>query len=345
MAEQTINVQTNNSVVLEICPTKLSGKCEKKYQRKTWEKIINAIDGLYNSGGGILILRYNRSPPRGHVRKCMRMLEQKIQDLVGPITLTFDIHTVEITPSSSQAHGEIKISVTTSTKTEHIITLSYHCCLPSSQQVMEILSSENVEKLRAFLLGNIRPQVKPTEPASYHSDFRKGKCVSLSESKTTQFKMLKAEPAKKITFADRLVGKGNKFSHYVSAFANYAGGNIYVGVDDDGTVKGEVINEREKKKVKDKIRTAIEKMLWPKKSEPADGNEDKRWDVHFEPVIDSETHKVVPSLYVVVVFIAQCRGGVFTEVPECYEIVDNQVQKIDFASWKKRIDPRLTKKG
>jgi hypothetical protein len=345
MAEQTIavGVQTNNSVVVEICPTKLSGKCEKKYQRKTWGKIINAIDGLYNSGGGILILRYNRSPPRGHVRKCMRMLEQKIQDLVGPITLTFDIHTVEITPSSSQAHGEIKISVTTSTKTEHIITLSYHCCLPSSQQVMEILSSENVEKLRAFLLGNIRPPVKPTEPASHHSDFRKGKCVSLSESKTTQFKMLKAEPAKKITFADRLVGKGNKFSHYVSAFANYAGGNIYVGVDDDGTVKGEVINEREKKKVKDKIRTAIEKMLWPKKSEPTDGNEDKRWDVHFVPVREGEN--VVPSLYVVVVFIAQCRGGVFTEVPECYEIVDNQVQKIDFASWKKRIDPRLTKKG
>ena len=158
--------------------------------------------------------------------------------------------------------------------------------------------------------------------------------------------MLKAEQEKKITFADCLVGKGNILSHDVSAFANYAGGHVYCGIKDDGEVEGEFIEEKEKKKVKVGIHNAIEKMLWPKTSEPADRNEDKRWDVHFMPVRDSETDNVVPSLYVVVVFIAQCQGGVFTEGAECYEIVDNQVQKVDFVgSWKKRIDPRLTEEG
>ena len=197
---------------------------------------------------------------------------------------------------------------------------------------------------RALMFGF--PPVTPIEPGSHHRHFTKGELVLFSEPKTTQFKMLKAEPEKKITFADRLVGKGNKFSHYVSAFANFAGGHMYCGIKDDGEVEGEFIDEKEKKKVKVRIHNAIEKMLWPKTSEPADRNEDKRWDVHFVPVRDSETDNVVPSLYVVVVFIAQCRGGVFTEGAECYEIVDNQVQKVDFVgSWKKRIDPRLTEEG
>ena len=217
-------------------------------------------------------------------------------------------------------------------------------CLPSNQQIMQISPSESVEKLRALLMDNIRPAVKPVESGSRHIDFVKGEFVSFSESKSTQFKMMKDEPAKKTTFADRLVGKGNKFACYVSAFANYAGGHMYIGINDDGKVEGESLNENEKQKVKKEIRKAINKMEWPKKSEPTDTNVDQRWDVYFQPVRDGKNN-VIPSLYVVVVFVAQCRGGVFTEGPECYEIVDNKVQKVDFASWRKSIDPRLTEKG
>ena len=343
MAEEKKSVESENStIVLEICPT-TPIKRVKTDQPTTWEEITKAIGGLYNSGGGTLILHYNTSPLPEDARKCMRMLEQKIQDFLGTITLSFDIDTIEIPPSPSHTHGGIKITVATSTKTEEINTSRYHLYLPGTQLVMEVSPSESAEKLIALMFGF--PPVTPIEPGSHYKHFTKDTLVRFSESKTTQFKMLKAQPAKKTTFADRLVGKGNKFSHYVSAFANFAGGHMYFGIKDDGEVEGEFIDEKEKEKVKVKIRTAIEKIKWPKKSEPADGNEDKRWDVHFEPVRDSETDKVVQSLYVVVVFIAQCRGGVFTEGPECYEIVDNQVKKIDFASWKKRIDPRLTEEG
>ena len=368
MAEEKMSVESENSVALEICPKTLS-KSVKIDQWNTWEEITKAIGGLYNSGGGTVILRYNASRLPEDARKCMRMLEQKIQYFLGTITLSFDIDTIEIPPSPSHAHGGIKITVTTSTKTEKIITLRYRLFLPSSQLVMEVSPFENAEKLRALMFGGF-PPVTPIKPGSHYRHFTKGTLVRFFESKTTQFKMLKAQPAKKTTFADRLVGKGNKFSHYVSAFANFAGGHIYFGIKDDGEVEGEFIDEKEKEKVKVKIHNVIAKMLWPKKREQVDGNEDKRWNVHFEPVTDSE-HNVVPSLYVVVVFVAQCRCGVFAEEPECYKIVGgnqvrkvdfaswkktfepecykivggNQVRKVDFASWKKGIDPRLTEEG
>ena len=155
---------------------------------------------------------------------------------------------------------------------------------------------------------------------------------------------MKDKPATQATFANRLIG--NKFPCYVSAFANYAGGHMFVGMDDKGKVDGEFLTEDEKEKVKKLIRKAIKKMKWPKESEPADENKDDRWDVHFEPVKDCEDN-VIPSLYVVVIFIAQCRpAGVFTEEPECYEIVDNhKVQKVDFALLKRAIDPRLAEEG
>ncbi|XP_028394619.1 uncharacterized protein LOC114518823 [Dendronephthya gigantea] len=80
-------------------------------------------------------------------------------------------------------------------------------------------------------------------------------------------------------------------------------------------------------------------MIWPKNSKPAD----QRWDVFFEPVMNN-TENAIPQKYVVVVFVAQCRGGVFTEEPECYDIINNKVHKIDYSSWVQRIDPCLALK-
>ena len=339
--DRQIMAEKINFLVVEISWTELR---EKHNQRTKCAEIANAVDALYNSGGGTITLPYNSPASREDVENCIRMLEQKIQEFLGTITLTHDVRFNKIPPSSSQAHGAMEIEVATSTKTERMASLSYHICLPSNQQVMEISPSESVEKFRALLMDNIRPAVKPAESGSHHTRFVKDELVSFSESKLTQFKMMQDKPVKKTTFANRLVGKGNKFPCYVSAFANYAGGHMYIGINDDGKVEGESLNENEKHKVKKEIRKAINKMEWPKKSEPTDTNVDQRWHVYFEPVRDGEDN-VIPSLYVVVVFVAQCRGGVFTEGPECYEIVDNTVQKVDFASWKKSIDPRLTEEG
>ena len=96
------------------------------------------------------------------------------------------------------------------------------------------------------------------------------------------------------------------FLHYVSAFTNCVRGDVYVVIYVKGKLEGQFLTEDEK---------------------------------------DSEGN-VIPSWYVVVVSIAQCRGGVFTEQPKCYKIANgDRVQIVGFASRKKTIDPRLTEEG
>ena len=44
-----------------------------------------------------------------------------------------------------------------------------------------------------------------------------------------------------------------------------------------------------------------------------------------------ENSKPIPSTFVIVIYIAPCLGGMFTEVPECYEMVEGKVKKMLFA--------------
>ena len=76
--------------------------------------------------GGTLILRYYRSPPHGHVKKCVAIIEQKILEILGIVTLSFDIHIEKVPFSTSKAHGEIKIIIETSIKTECIAPIAYN---------------------------------------------------------------------------------------------------------------------------------------------------------------------------------------------------------------------------
>ena len=145
-------------------------------------------------------------------------------------------------------HGKMKIIVTTTTKTEHMIPLSYKMYLPSNLQVMEILPHENVEKLRRLLVENTR-SVTAIKSGSHYKNFVRGTIATFSESKITRFKKVKDKPSTQTTFADRLINK--KFPCYVSAFANYAGGYMYVGIDEEGKVEGEFLTEEEKRKSKE----------------------------------------------------------------------------------------------
>jgi hypothetical protein len=75
-------------------------------------------------------------------------------------------------------------------------------------------------------------------------------------------------------------------------------------------------------------------MIWPEQiGQPKRG---EHWEIFFEPVVD-ENSKPVPSTFVIVIYIAPCLGGVFTEEPECYEMVERKVMKMSFDTWKKRL--------
>ena len=75
-------------------------------------------------------------------------------------------------------------------------------------------------------------------------------------------------------------------------------------------------------------------MIWP--AQIGQPKRREHWDVFFEAVVDKD-NKPIPSIFVIVIFIAACAGGVFTEEPECHEMVKKQGKKMSFITWKKRM--------
>ena len=72
-------------------------------------------------------------------------------------------------------------------------------------------------------------------------------------------------------------------------------------------------------------------MIWPEQPKRK-----VHWEIFFEPVLDRNSAPI-PSTFVIVIYIAPCLGGVFTESPECYEMVTEKVEKMSFITWKERI--------
>jgi hypothetical protein len=173
--------------------------------------------------------------------------------------------------------------------------------------------------------------MEPVQLGSHCKIFFKGKHCGNRERRMVQFKYVKASPSKRTTLADRMTS--NKFSCYVSAFANYRGGHIYYGIRDNGVVEGELTNE-DIIEITKKVEKAINKMIWPEQvGQPKRG---EHWDIFLQPVLD-ENSKPIPSTFVIVIYIAPCFGSVFTEEPECYEMVEKKVKKMSFTTWKKRL--------
>ena len=314
-------------ISLSICPTKMSDKREKtKYQTIIFNKIVQTINGLFNSEGGELILLFDTPAPRSHIKESIRKMEQKINDFTGVVMLAHNL-----TILRKKASIEITVA---KPNTDCVYTLHYNLHLPTSQQVIEVSPKEPVQNVSDILCKKIFcPEA--VKPGSHFKEFTLGSAVSFGESKTVQFKQLSVNRTKNCNLTQRLITKSGKLLSYVSAFANYCAGHIYIGIDDDGVVRGEKLTPKDQTELKDKISKEIGGMIWPDNSD-AQGKEEKRWQIKFEKVKNAKG-EIVPSTYVIVIYVAQCPGGVFTKEPESYEIKDNEAKKIDFSTWKKYV--------
>ena len=85
--------------------------------------------------------------------------------------------------------------------------------------------------------------------------------------------------------------------------------------------------------LKNGFRIALQCMIWPVDSY-SQGEEEEPLQIHFEKV-KRANGEIVPSTFVIVVYVAQCPGGVFVEEPEAYEFKDGEAKKLDFTTWKK----------
>ena len=299
----------------------------KKYKEQKLTEIIIAICAMLNSDGGNVVLHNECDCEKcksSQMSLVVRMLEQSMISIIGLSQTVSNINFKEDKES-------IVILVK---KSDSLITTNYNLYLPSQSQVVQVSPWEPLEKVKDDII-NRKVVEEPVQYDSHCKKFVKDRNCGFQDNKSVQLKHLKAGPSKRTRLADRMTGKGNKFSCYVSAFANYSGGHMYYGIRDDGVVEGELIsNEEDIIEITKKVRKAINKMIWPEQiGQPKRG---EHWEIFFEPVVD-ENSNVIPSTFVIVIYIAACVGGVFTEEPECYEMVERKVKKMSFATWKKRI--------
>ena len=288
----------------------------KRYKEEILKEITAAICAMLNSNGGKAVVNVDgdsNAISESKISQIIRTVEQYLEKIIGTkISSAINIKVEEET---------VTISVE---KANSLITVDYHLYWPSQTQVIQISSLETVKN--EILNRNIVDE--PVLLGSHVKKFINSKQSGLSETKTVQLKNLKAASSKSNTLADRMIA--NKFDCYVSAFANYKGGNIYYGIDDDGIVAGEFIPNEGVKIIK-KLEKTINKMIWP---EPPKREVD--WEIFFEPVLD-ENSAPIPSTFVIVIYIAPRPGGVFTKEPECYEMVEEKVVKMSLTTWKERI--------
>ena len=297
---------------------------DKKYKKVILDEIIAAICAMLNSNGGKVVIHLGIRSDEislSQLSLVIRIVEQQLIKIIGPnITRNVDF---------KEDNQTVTIFVR---KADSLITIDYHLYFPSQTQVVQVPPSQPMEKVKNEIVQR-KIVDEPVQQGSHCKIFQKEKICGFLESKTIQLKNLKADSSKKITLADRMTSKSNKFSCYVSAFANFRGGHIYYGINDNDTVvEGEFVRSDEKKKeITKKVEKAINSMIWPEQVKRG-----IHWEIFFEQVLDKKS-KPIPSTFVIVIYIAPCVGGVFTKEPECYEMVEGKIVKMSLITWKERL--------
>ena len=296
--------------VLAVSATLMSSKSPMgdPYRKNIFNEMLQVINGFLNSEGGQLVMLFDTLPSLSCINETIQQIKQRIFDFAS-----LDYFTI------SPKEASIVIIVARP-NADSIYTLRYHLYLPSHQNAIELLPREPVQKVRDILCKKVLcPEV--VKPGSHCRDFTQYSALGFGESRRVKFKY---------ALMSRLPRRN--FCQVLSAFANYGGGHLYFGIDDKGTVRGQGLTLEHKAMLKHEIATVLQRMIWPVDSY-TQGEEEKRWQIHFEEV-KRTNGEIVPSTYIIVVYVAQCPGGVFVKAPEAYEFKDGEAKKLDFTTWK-----------
>ena len=288
----------------------ISGQGNKQKPKDFIDKsILPAVCALLNSNGGTIDIT--------EIELDEKAIEQAIMPIIGAAAFSSRIK-VEKTIDEKALKTIIYVE-----KCKQFITVKYNLYVPTRKQIVAVPAGDNQHNIRSMLKKGIVENC--VLKGSHMNNFVQGESSGLDESDDIQLKHLKAEASSsgKTTFGKRVVTAKNKFSSYVSGFANHRGGHIYYGIDDESRVVfGEKLMEEDRKAVVSEVTTAMKKLVWSERKMSLKRGID--WEIYFVNV-KNKNGKIMDSTYVVVVFVAFCRGGVFTAEPESYYIEDRKV--------------------
>ncbi len=271
------------------------------------QNILPAVCALLNSEGGTIQIT--------EITLDIRSIEQAVTKITGEAACSTSVEVKRV----ANAEGYYKILVDVK-KSKEFITVNYNLYRPTQKQILAIPATDNRDIIRSVLDRSIVENC--VLKGSHINNFVVGKNATLDESDVIQLKNLKTLASGRTTFAKRMMTEKNKFSNYISGFANHRGGHIYYGIDDKSLVViGEKLTQAELDEVEEEVTKGVEKLVWTERRiSPKRGD---NWEIYFEQV-KNENGEIEHSTYVIVVFVAFCRGGVFTAEPESYYIKEKK---------------------
>ncbi len=314
--------------------------------------MIKHTVALLNSVGGVIRINESGNDEKTIIKQrdiWVQALEQRLVDIIGQdqVKQCFQCHNVSNCPYlfvkkckriCTQNSG-LKIPLQRSVKdatyedTLNILNRKSVIDAHSNSSSLEV-SDEDMEH------DNSYPVDTPSNCADEkHAEFYFENKVSFEESDTVQFKLIKDGRA---TLKELLKGIDNHLPNYVSAFANHLGGNVYFGIHDNGTVKGQVVEDEDEKT---EIKKIVEKIIKRKNEnqemiriwgEPDfDPKYDEQWSVEFVDVTGEAKGDI---RCVVVVKINPFPRGMFLEPPLAWKVDERseKIIKMDFDEWRNR---------
>ena len=291
------------------------------------QQITTFICALLNTTGGQLDINMDRFN-KHTIHELIRTIEQRFRNIIGALAFSEKIVQQLVTPQ--------KITFVISPIKDYLCTLSYNLCLPSTTGTQNIEPNEPITAIERIVEGkqNVSHRVV-AELGSHRRVFTIDEQVGEDFLLTRNVicKHLKGRNAIK----NEMTNKQSKFQSQISALANDTGGHIYHGIK-SGEVVGIPVKENASQSIICEVEKAVGKLIWGGNERPQRGRE---WDIYFEPV-NGVDGSIIDQTFVIIVSIVPYKGGVFVAEPDCYYVVEGEVKRMSFNTWKTELLRRRT---
>ncbi|XP_068711827.1 schlafen family member 13-like [Montipora foliosa] len=322
--DSTQRPDTDGSLAEDILYQRIEiGKASSSYL----DVLLQATCALLNSGGGVVHMKianfYNLKSPLDQLDTFWQSLESKLDAMIKPSEYAevFDrVVEKDVIRLFVKAPG-------------HCCTVEFNLFLAGDSKKTEASFKETVRLLQDRPLGKRKDfcRIPLQELPSLPESFSYKQKLDFHESKHIQFKCF---PSTNPLLHGNNRTQRKTIVDQISAFGNCSGGIILVGVRDDCTVLGQDMSSKENSRedIESRIRSLIEDMKWPCICE-----REVFWNIKFLPVEGKE------NCFVIAIYVAGIKGGVFTKKPKSYELrleddgKQQSISRLEFVEWKKRM--------